>query len=98
MQPKPAAFPVLAVVFNIHPHHSPHPGEAVDHYPDQGPIAQPGDGLQIDRVDELPGFLGVEDRGFALLDHVLWPSDGGSRVEGDHLAHHQIITEHPNGG
>ena len=54
----------------------------------------------IDRqaIEELSRLLGRQHRGLALRDDMLWTPNGGGRVVGHHLADHQPIEEHADGG
>lgn len=102
LKPNPAAFAVLVVVFNLHPHHRADPRKRVNHDPNEGPVSKANEIRHLndlvalaslsgerDRIKEPPGIFGGKDGGLAALYHVLRASNRSGRVVGHHLADHE---------
>ena len=58
MQPDPAAAPLHKVVLDPHRNRGADAGKGVDHQADQRPIAQAGQGIGVDRIEQCPRLVG----------------------------------------
>jgi len=96
VEPHPKAAPLRVVVLDVHRDRGTDAGESVDHEPDERAIAEPDDGRDVDAVDEFARLLCREHRRLPLLCDVPRPADWTRRVERDHLAHNQVVEEHPD--
>jgi hypothetical protein len=54
VQSHPPAFPVLVIVFDVHPNDGGHARKAVNHHGEQGAIAQAEKFGYVDRIQEQP--------------------------------------------
>jgi hypothetical protein len=75
MEAKSPALSLGMVIFDPYADDRAQAGEAVYHDADEGPIPEPDDMRGVDAVEERPGFLRGEPRGFALFDHVFESPD-----------------------
>ena len=98
VQPKPRPLAMLEIVSDPHRHRRADPGEAVDHDPDQRPVAQSDQCGGLDRVQQLARLLGGEHRRLAALDHVLGPAHRTCRVGLQNPAGGQVVEQLPDGG
>ena len=98
MQAKPPTLPMLKVISDFHGDRRTDPGEAVDHRPDQGPVAQPNQTISFNCIEQLACFLRREHRGLAPFDHVLRAAHRGCRVDVQDAAGGQIIKQLANSG
>jgi hypothetical protein len=98
MQAEPPAFPFLKVVLHLHANHCAHPRKRVDHHPDQSAIAQAGNRVDIDAIEQYPGVIGGEHRRAARLDHMLGSAHGVGRVPRHDLSGDQVVKQHVQGG
>ena len=62
VQTNPAAAPLDEIIPDLHFQHGVDAGEGVDHDADQGAIAQADQGASVDRVQQRPSLIGIEDR------------------------------------
>ena len=96
MQPQPPALAILEVVRTPEPHDGADPPEAVDHHADERAIAQAFGRARLDRLDQRARPFALEHRRLARARDVLRALDGGSRVDGHHLADDQPIEQAPD--
>ena len=68
--------------------------QAVEHNREQRPIPEPGQGVRVDRGEELPRLR----RSRTLGDDVLRPPDGGGGVRRENLVDDEPVVEHADRG
>lgn len=96
MQAHPGAAALHAHVLDAHLNNCPDTREGINHDPDQGPVSKANRKRDINCVEQLACLIGRQDRGFTFLNDMLWPLDRACRSDGDHLADHQPVKEHPD--
>jgi hypothetical protein len=107
----PAAAALDKIIFHLHLEHRINARKAVNHDGDECAISQADErgflgcgfaapGVSDDRnaIEQLPGFLGREHRGLALLHHIFRTAHGVGGVYLDDMAEHQPIEEHAQRG
>lgn len=71
LQPYPGAATLHIDILDPHAEGGTDAGEAVDHEPDQGAIAQTGEGGGVDRIQQRPRSVGGQHRGLPLAHRML---------------------------
>ena len=98
VQPDPPAPPVWVEILYPHGDGGADAGEAVDQQADKRPVAQPDHARDINALQQQPRISAIQHRRLAPLHHMARPAHGGSRINRQHLADHQPVAEHADGG
>ncbi len=85
-------------VLGAHLQDGPGAGERVGHQGDEGAIAQAGERVRVDRIEQLAGFGGRQDGRLAFPDRMLRSAHRAGRVGGNDLSDHQPVEEHAETG
>jgi hypothetical protein len=71
--------PLHKVVLDLHRNRGANTRKGVDHQPDPRPVAQAGQGIGVDRIDQGPGFVRLQHRRLATPLRVLGPRTAWAR-------------------
>lgn len=80
-------------VFDVHGQGRADAGERIGHERNQGTIAKVRDSVRRNGAEQVPRFLGRQDRRFAFQVRMSRPAHSGGRVDRDDLAGHKPIEE-----
>ena len=92
--PEPPAGPVR--IPHVHEQGRAHPGERVGHEGDEGAIAESGDGVLRNGVEQPPALGSGENRRPAGSDRVRRAAHGGGGIGRQRLADDEPVEEAPN--
>jgi len=98
VESQPPAFLLCVVAFDLQPYGCRDPCERIDHHADERLVAEADDRAYVDRVEELAGFVGGENRSFAAADGMRRAADRCRRVVRDDLSCDEPIEKSTNGG
>ena len=56
-------------------------------------LAQADEGIRLDGVQQPSRLVAGEDRSFSFRRRIARPADGGSRIDLDDPARHQVVEE-----
>jgi hypothetical protein len=98
VEPHPSAPSLNKEVLHLHGNRRTHAGEGVDHQSDQRPIAQAGQGSGVDRVEQRPRLVHIQNWRLAAPLRVLRSAYRVGRVRGYDLADNHPIEEHSQRG
>jgi hypothetical protein len=77
--------PLHKVVLDLHRNRGANTRKGVDHQPDQRPVAQVGQGIGVDRIEQGPGFVRLQHRSLATPLRVLCTTHGVGAIFADYV-------------
>lgn len=80
VQPDPSAPPLYIEILDFHGNGGSHPGEGIDHEPDESAVSQPEQGSDVDGIQQQPGLVGLEDGSLAPFLRMLRSADSVGRA------------------